>query len=260
MNGMFLSVAVDNANFMIPRGLVALSRGPLPRQEIHQICTTFRQRGVASLFLEGVADAYWANAMQSASVFLMELRRTADEAKVTSFARPLFDAVSAGYWDAAREIARLSRTTWNPDYEYEDDFLYVYFWIEVVLEAPAVEIEATLDRYEQVLEGKADVRLDICRALHGRDDNAFDAALRALLAQRQVDVNGMVTRRAIADDAAVWLQHFALEGVALLHLAERMGLHPGQGYLHCPDALRAASPFAYDPNAWMRADYAPRRA
>jgi Immunity protein 49 len=260
MNGMFLSVAVDNANFMIPRGLVALSRGPLARhQDIHQICTAFRQRGVASLFLEGVADAYWVNAMQSASVFIMELRRTADAAKVTSFARPLFDAASAGYWEAALEIARLSRTTWNRDYEYEDDFLYVRSWIQALLGEGARAVEATLRRWEEVLEGAADVRLDICRALLGRDDEAFDSGLRALLAKRQVDVNDMVARKAMADDAAVWMQHFALEGVALLQLAERMGLHPGQRYLHCPDALRAKSPFVFDPNAWMRADYVPRR-
>lgn len=260
MGGMFLSVAVDNANFLIPRALASVSRGTLPHQEIHQLCTAFRQRGVASLFLEGEPDAYWVNAMQSAAAFLMELRRTPEEEKVTSFARPLFDAVGAGYWDAAVEISRLSRTTWNRDQEYEDDFLYAHFWTQLLLGAPGPGLEAILARHAQVLEGGADVRLDLCRALLRRDDEGFDAALRALLAHRDVEVRGMVARKAISDDAAVWLQHFALEGVALLQLARRLGLRAGEGYLHCPDALRAVSPFAFDPHAWATPTYVPRRA
>ena len=43
MSGMFLSVEVDSANFMIPRGIALLSKGPLAKhQDIHQICTFFR--------------------------------------------------------------------------------------------------------------------------------------------------------------------------------------------------------------------------
>jgi len=108
---MLLSSEVDSANFMIPRGIALLSKGPLAKhQDIHQICTYFRQRGVASLLMEGSPDAYFVNAMQSASAYAMELRCAPDEAKVGSFFRPLQDAVSIGDWDHARRSDREQRT------------------------------------------------------------------------------------------------------------------------------------------------------
>lgn len=260
MSGMFLSVEVDSANFMIPRGIALLSKGPLAKhQDIHQICTFFRQRGIASLLLEGTPEAYFVNAMQSASAYAMELRRTPDEAKVTSFSRPLQDAMSIGDWYAAQEIARLSRTTWNPDYEYEDDFLYVRFWHHLLLDASTTEIEATLAHYQEVIGVHADVRLEVCRALHKPDEDGFDTALRALLNERKAKVDDLVGRTVIPEEQGSWIQHFALEGVALLKLAERRGLHPGPGYRHCPDIVRGESPFVHDPNAWMQVDYIPRR-
>lgn len=260
MSGMFLSVAVENAEFMLERGIRQLARGPLARHaDIHQICTFFRQRGVASLLLEGTADTYHVCAMQSASAYAMELRRIPDTDKVTAWSRPLQDAVGSGYWSAAEEIARSSRTTWNSDYEYEDDFSYVRFWHHLLLGGTDDEIEATLERYEEVLAGAPDVRLDICRALHARDEEAFDEALRALLDERRDKVNEMIGSDAISKEAAQWIQHFALEGVALLALAEKHGLSTGREYLHCPDVVRGGSPFQYDPNAWMRVDFVPRR-
>lgn len=112
---MFLEVAIGNAQFMLPRGIGMLSRGPVGRiDDVHQICTYYRQLGVATLLQEGTADRYHVCAMQSAGMYLHELQRQPEEAKVTSFAKPLFDAIGSGYWQAARWIAEASRATWNP--------------------------------------------------------------------------------------------------------------------------------------------------
>jgi len=259
MSGMFLSVAIENADFVIPRGIRELSTGLPNHRHIHQLCTYFRQRGVASLPLTGTPDTYHVNAMQSAAAFIFELRRAPDDSKVTSFARPLFDAISSGYWDAAIEMATLSRTTWNPDYEYEDDFLYVRFWMQQLLGEPRDQLDATLARYEQVLSGARDVRLDLCRAIHDIDDDGFDIALRTLLDQRRAEVDDLERREALKADTAAWIQHFALEGVALLKLAGRLGVVAGFDYPHCPELLRPDSPFAFDSRAWMQASFVPRR-
>lgn len=64
---------------------------------------------------------------------------------------------------------------------------------------------------------------------------------------------------ALADDAAEWIQQFALEGVALLELAAKRGMSLGREYLHCPEIVRGGSAFVYDPNAWREADFVPRR-
>jgi hypothetical protein len=261
MSGMFLSVAIGNAEFMLPRGLRMLAQGPVARiDDVHQVCTFYRQLGVATMFQEGDADRYHVAAMQSASLYLFELQRQPDAAKVTSFAKPLFDAIGSGYWEAARWIAEASRATWNPDREYEDDFLYVWFLMQhALLDAPREETEKLLDRYEAVLEGAFDVRLALCRALLDTDEVAFDTELRALLERRRDEVDALADRGALGNDAAMWMRHFALEGIALLELAKRQSMKTGSRYLHCPDPARTESPYEFDRNAWMRIDYRPRR-
>jgi hypothetical protein len=257
---MLLDAAISNSDFNIPRGIRELLAGPLhPHKHIHDLCTYFRQRGVAHLLREADSEPYHVNTMQSAAAFAMELGRAPESEKVTSFARPLFDAVSSGYWDAATEIARRSRTTWNPDYEYEDDFLYVMAWLQLVLGATPAELEATLRRYERVLDGALDLRFTLLRTLVDRDAAAFDVALRALLEHRKAEADQLVERRAIKSETAAWVQNFALEGVALLKLAERLAIPTGKDYLHCPEIVRPDSPFVFDPNAWRAAAFSPMR-
>jgi hypothetical protein len=261
MSGMFLSVAIGNAEFMLPRGLQMIGQGPVSRiDDVHQVCTYYRQLGVATMFQTGDADRYHVAAMQSASLYLFELSRQPDAAKVTSFAKPLFDAMVSGYWEAARWIAEASRPTWNPDREYEDDFLYVWFLCKhALLDAPRTETEPLLERYRAVLEGAFDVRLDLCRALLDADDAAFDAELRVLLERRRDEVEALADRGVLGNDASTWVRHFALEGLALLALAERQGMRTGPRYLHCPTPARSESPYEFDRNAWMRVDHRPRR-
>lgn len=261
MSGMFLEVAIDNAHFMLPRGIHTLAKGPVGRiDDVHQICTYYRQLGVATLLQEGSADRYHICAMQSAGMYLYELEPQPDGAKVTSFAKPLFDAIGSGYWEAARWIAEASRPTWNPEREYEDDFLYVWFLIQHgVLQAPAEVTEPILERYEEVLDGELDLRLDVCRALLRRHAKDFDTALVGLLERRRHDVNAMADRGALGDDAAMWMRHFSLEGVALLKIAERLRMATEPQYLHCPGPVRGESPWEFDRGAWGRVHYRGRR-
>ena len=93
----------------------------------HGIAGLFRQLGTCRLLLEGNAAALFTAQMQSASVYLFRLPAIDDDAKVTSWAACWWDAIAGGYWDAARDIARLSPPTPNPQHEHEDDFLYVAF-------------------------------------------------------------------------------------------------------------------------------------
>lgn len=260
MSGIYLPSAISNADFNLPRGIGAMLRGPLqPATTIHDICTYFRQRGVARMLLEGVPDGYHINSMQSAAAFLFELRRTPEAEKVTSFMRPIFDAVSSGYWDAALQIAAASRRTWNSDQEYEDDFLYALGWLQLLEGAPPEELEATLKKYQRVLDGNGDLRLDLLRALVDRNAADFDTALRALLEKRKREADELAASGGMPVDTAAWIQNFALEGVALLKLAERLGIPTGTDYLHCPEIVRPDSPFVFDPNAWRSAAFSPMR-
>lgn len=260
MSGIYLPSAISNAEFNLPRGIKAMLRGPLaPPSLIHDICTYFRQRGVARMLIEGVPDGYHVNTMQSAAAFLFELRRTAEPEKVTSFMRPIFDAVSSGYWDVALAICGASRRTWNSDQEYEDDFLYALGWIQLLEGAAQAELDATIAAYGRVLDGKPDLRFDLLRALAARDAAEFDVSLRAFLDKRKREADEMAAANQIPVDTAAWVQNFALEGVALLKLAERLGIATGKDYLHCPEIVRPDSPFVFDPNAWRSAAFSPMR-
>lgn len=260
MTAIFLSTAIENSEHVLPRGIRRASKGPLELDEVHQVCTLFRQLGVASLFVEGQADPYHRCAMQSASLYLNQLRQQPEDAKVTSFIKPWFDAAASSYWDAAKLIAQASRATHNPKREYEDDFLYAWFLMQhAALDAPRAETEPILDRYSAVLEGAHDLRLDICRALLEDDPSGFETALADLLQDREERVNAMIDRGSISGDAASWVRSFALEGMALLSIAERQGMGPGPRFLHCPDIARGGSPYVFSPNAWMQVSITPNR-
>jgi hypothetical protein len=258
MRGAFLFVSVENSEFMLPEAITALANGQLaPHDQVHQVCTLFRQRGLAQMLRDGVAEGFQIAAMQSCGALVFGLRDWPEATKVTSYANPLLDAIACQYWDGVAAIADASRTSWNPDYEYEDDFLYVRFLIEFGLRRDRGAGKRSVERYEEVLDGPPDARLEVCRALLDGDAGAFDEGLVRLLDERDERIQGLIVRGTIGDDAARWLAHVSVEGLALLAIAEREGLETAEHYLHCPAIARRPSPYIYDGNAWRLLDCVP---
>lgn len=256
----YTDVASANAEYFLGFELRALGAGQrVTLDELLRTCALLRQRGTTTMLCEGTADAFHLANMQSAGAFAHGLARLPDAAKVTAWAKPLWDAVASGYWGAARYIASLSRATWNPDYEYEDDFLYVHFIVRFLIQAePLAGAEAVLARWEAALEGGSDVRLDICRALIERDADEFDGGLRALMAERAERVWGQVERQVIRDDPASWYPHVSVEGLALLAFATQVaGLETDLHYPQCPELARGRGPFVFDAGAWRLLHYQP---
>lgn len=251
MRGSFLSVSVENADFLLPTAIAHLATGRLLHpSDVHQVCTLFRQRGLAQMLLEGQARAWHLAAMRSAGAFVHGLDTWPRTTQVNSFATPLFDALAAGYWEAARAIAVRSRTDPNPDWEYVEDFLYVRFIFEFHLAGEFEAAAMTLEHYARVLDGPADARLEVCRALLESDAVSFDEGLVRLLDERDERVRGWIAKATIGPDAARWLAHVSVEGLALLAIARHSGLKLAADYLHCPAIARAPSPLPYDSDAW----------
>jgi len=188
-------------------------------------CLDYRRMGIAKLLMSGLPDEFFADLARSARAFLYFLEGCDDGAKVTSRAEPFFDAIACRDVDGAMRIARASRPAWQEGREYEDDFLYVWFLMQrFAVRAVAAELEAILARWELVLEGNRDVRLDLCRALLRGDQEAFDEALETLIAGRQRELAELLeAERCLPEDvpttAKVWV-----ELLALLRLAEEAGL------------------------------------
>lgn len=262
-------VAIDNAREQLEPLLPAYAAGQLHQPELpHAFGILFRQYGTCRMLVEGHARPLLIAQMQSASLYLHALPSLPLDEQATSFAACWWDAIAGGYWDAAREIARLSRATPNPQREHEDDFLYVRFLMERSFLAPepvdqrgleshAAQQVERLARWEEVLEAGADPRLELCRALQDHDSEAFQAALIAAADARRASLEKMQAKGTLLHEQAIWVKPVWPEGLALLRLAERDGLG---GDFQCPDVpplLRTNATLPFDRNAWRQLDYQP---
>jgi len=260
-----LHVAIENARDGIESVLPAYAAGTLRLPDLSQgLGILFRQVGTCQMLLTGVAAPFFVAQMQAASVYLSQLPTLSDNDKVTSMAGGWWSPVAGGYWDAAEQIARMSRTSPNLEREHEDDFLYVMFLMKRYCLRPATEgIASTifddeqserLARWRVVLEGNPDPRLELCEALQSKDAASFQDALvrigkgrRALLEKREASGT-------LKAELALWMKPVWLEGLALLRLAERDGL--GRDFA-CPDVpplIQIDPPFRYDAQSWRVLD------
>ncbi len=263
--------ALENARFLLGEALAPFQQGQITGVEaLFGITTAYRSRGIAELLLRGVVDPLFIGQMQSASAYAHGLPTVTEDEKATAFAAPFWDAVGATYWDAAREIATHSRMTHNPKREHEDDFLYVAFLMQRYFlappnDAPAEEQEAhgkrqqqRLARWEQVLEGELDARLDLCRALAEQDAEAFGDAIIAVGEARREDLSIRRDKGRLRAEELAWLQPIWPEGLALLRLAERQDLSlEGLEVPGVPPVIRVDSPYVYHPDAWRTIDIRP---
>ena len=264
-----LYVAIDNARDQLEEVLPAFAAGQLRQRDLaYGLAALFRQQGTCRMLVDGVAAPLFIGQMQSASVYLFRLPTLAEEDKVTSRAACWWDAIAGGYWEAARDIARWSRTAHNPNREHEDDFLYVMFLMQRYVLRPdvadaagreAFEREQTsrLERWRVVLDGAADPKLDLCEALRAGDRDAFQQALLDVGEKRRRDLEDKEAAGKLLPELALWMKPIWPEGLALLRLAELEGL--GSDF-DCPDVpllLRVPPPFRYDPQAWRSLDFQP---
>lgn len=264
-----LYVAIDNARERLEPLLPAYGEGRLTQPELpHALGILFRQLGTCRMLLEGVATPLLVAQMQAASIYSFGLHLLPLEEKVTSFAGCWWDAIAGGYWDAAREIAQLSRVTPNQNREHEDDFLYVMFLMQRYFLGPAPvhsneraahdEAQAwRLERWHEVLEGGYDPKLDLCQALQTGDASAFQHALLAVSDQRRASLEAMEVKGTLLDEQALWAKPVWPEGLALMRLAQLDGLGSDFDCPDVPELLRAPSPLRYDADAWRNVDFLP---
>ena len=264
-----LHVAIDNAVGALTTVVPAYASGQYLQPNLpHAIGIYFRQLGTCRMLMEGVAVPVFQAQMQAAGAYLFRLPKMADEDKVTSLAAVFWDAVAGGYTSAARDIAIHSRPTPNLDREHEDDFLYVMYLMQryflrpagsdaEALERHAGEQAARLARWEAVLEGGDDPRLNLCQALRDGDAEAFQVALLRTGAARDAKLDNLVERGSLTEELALWMKPVWPEGLALLRLAERDGLGIAFDCPGVPDLLRILPPLPYDSNAWRSAIWTP---
>jgi hypothetical protein len=209
-------------------------------RETLRFCKSLRRRAICDLLALGSAARLHLYLHKSGRAFLQFLQRASDDDKVTSRADPFFDAISALDLDCARDQSRASRHTWNATLEYEDDFLYVRFLMaRFFLDAPPVDLQAILARYEAVVDGAPDPRLSVCKAFLIGDAEQFDAGLTELLDAREAQLKKLHGRGGTSDEEMATEGKISIEGLALTRLADLLGLATRTDYLFVPSLARS---------------------
>jgi len=154
-------------------------------------------------------------------------------------------ALASGNVELSAEIGRILPNRHNPEWEYEDDFLFVD-----VLRRVAVGIadggtswvagaSDAIRRWDVVLEGRKSPERDVCKALVDLDQSAFAAAFPRAIDYRleqfasykkQPNFNAKL----FSAEGHVWI-----EGLALLELATLLGLKADGTYPLVPSIARS---------------------
>jgi len=204
-----------------------------------------RALGIMLLLARGDAIGMHRNLLWSGWARRRYLERAAqagafdDHHFVAGRPAPLLDAIAAGGIELAGAIDRLAPDAWRRGHEYEDEFAYARALALLAHESPPPPaFDALLERIAEASPPARAVRADLCAALRQSDQAAFDAAMDELIDQRQSEIAAERERGRLETPLVLAERSVFVEGLALLHLAERRGLQTGLEVPLCPSLAR----------------------
>ena len=225
-----------------------------PKEELgplcEEACVYYRTAGIASFLLELDVECFHQMLVRSGLTRVYLLRNVPEQEKVVSRyckasrTNGFLDAVASRQWNVARDIANLSPGHYIEQYEYEEDYCYALVLHQLVVGTGREVVGKTLERFTMVLDGQASVKLQIATALADLDQQNFEAAFLNLLEHRRAEL--ISQERSISRDEVEFVtgRHVYVEGLAVLRLAEHLGMRVEAGYDFCPDELRVQVAYA----------------
>jgi hypothetical protein len=251
MKSNMLPIIRSNAEYDIGKVLPFILQGNLKQKYIDLLCRSYRRRGICSFFLDGTPKDLLQNLQKSGSAYLYYLRLRKDKVQVLSKASAFFDAIACNDFSTANGIAHSMQCVWNKDEEYEDDFLYVCFLLQkFFLDVDSQNYADTMNRFESVLEGGESARFEMCRAFIDKDDKLFSKALKTMAKEHAEHYKeGRKYEYILEEEWATEGQLF-IEGLALIHLAERLEMATDKNYALIPSLVRAEVETVYGPETW----------
>lgn len=240
---------------LLERFDLAADRDTLVRR-VETVCKHFQVLATCALLLEGSTRYFHQNLVQSAENWrrlLSYLGRRSWTPPPATRNVPLLNALAAEQWALAAEIAAQSAQQWQRDEEYEDDFAWASVLQALVLPGSSggTVLSERLVKLEAVGAETQAHKLALARALMAKDGQgfhqAFDAAHAAYeeVTERQARARTL-PRLDFLPHRSLWM-----EGLALLRLAERLGLPPPDTYLrYCPRLALGKSAVVLQPS-WL---------
>ncbi len=209
-----------------------------------EVSCKLRTLAILALLGKASTDGFVHSCIRAARARRLYLRRLAvagiDRAhhRVSGCYEPLLDAIAAGDMQLVSDLALLTPADFRPPDEYEDDYCYAQLLFRLCRESDVEELPYFLDRFERYLDGDANPRLPVCRALVARDEGAFAEAFEAFLDAFEERIRRNIARGQLEDVHVLAQRHVSIEGLALLRLADRRGIPTSQDYMYCPSLAR----------------------
>ena len=207
----------------------------------------YRSLAICKLLMDGDTDGFYHDLIRSAKTWLYFLDKnytSHSSVRITICASrnsAIFDALSAAQVHIAAQIAGMSSSIWSPDDEYEDDFWYAHFinlFVLYTVTRKAIHFDEVLNSFEASLKGASDIRYKLCRALLEKNAGDFEFYFECLLKERSTLIRSDEDT-AIGEEISFNLEkHVYIEGLALLRLAENVGINCNQEFLYCPPLAR----------------------
>ena len=212
-----------------------------------EISQQFRCLAICRLLTGGDTNGYYHDLIRSGCTRLHYLKCCHREEffesprVAASRSAAFFDALAAHQFELVAEIGALSARQWRPDDEYEEDFCYAHFLHRYLTfgEDLDEELEATLQQFETALEGDFSARLTVCRALLSRDQQEVDDAFTQLIDARNAEIEADGETMIGEEMTFQTERRVFVEGLAILNVAERIGLETAKEYQYCPGLARA---------------------
>lgn len=260
-----LSQAREDARFRIFNYVTELSADEGDDQDsrgLFAISWEHRQLAICRLLQDGDSAAFQLGLRRSGLTWLHLLTRMAQGMQAAPSLRLgstwdcVASAIAAGDLKLAQQIADRFPGEPDLDREYLDDYMPLAMMSRLV-RAPddRASIEALGQRWEQAEDGSSTNDIPLWMALADRDIPAFQEAFSAVIERRRDQMvayrkspGGLPTTA--ATEGAIYI-----DGLAILQLAQSLGMNITTTFGLCPKVARVSSVHTELPNnSWMAFD------
>lgn len=207
------------------------------------LCKRLRALAISQLLQHGNSDAFFHNLIRSGKVRRDYLSKVTIAAAPLEYYRcsarydALLDAIAANEFSLATEIVSLSPAEIVDGLEYPDDYFYAQ-GIHCLILGDAGLCQKFIERFDLYLAGDDNPRRDLLKSLATPRQSDFEEAFRALIQDREREINANIARGQFADHYVSAARNIFVEGLAVLRLADKCELRTDDEYLFCPSIAR----------------------